>query len=128
MTDPTAIERYRIPDLLRKPVEEALDAALQAGWPARLRGRGPSVWAAGPEVAARIANRLGWLDAPQHFGGHMDELAVFAATTGASGIRQALVCGMGGSSLAPEGLAGGHPLGGEGIPLRVLRSPDPEGG
>src|SRR3990172_2756073 len=95
MTDPTAIERYRIPDLLRKPVEEALDAALQAGWPARIWGRDTSVWTADPEVAARIANRLGWLDAPQHFGGHMDELAVFAATTGASGIRQALVCGMG---------------------------------
>src|SRR3989304_1919328 len=38
MTDPTAIERYRIPDLLRKPAEEALDAPLQAGWPARLWG------------------------------------------------------------------------------------------
>ncbi|KRT64044.1 MAG: transaldolase, transaldolase / glucose-6-phosphate isomerase [Chloroflexi bacterium CSP1-4] len=126
MTDPTAIERYRIPDLLRKPVEEALDAALQAGWPARIWGRDTSVWTADPEVAARIANRLGWLDAPQHFGGHMDELAVFAATTGASGIRQALVCGMGGSSLAPEVLAGAYPMGEEGIPVGVLDSTDPE--
>src|SRR3990170_1565838 len=126
MTDPTAIERYRIPDLLRKPVEEALDAALQAGWPARIRGRDTSVWTADPEVAARIANRLGWLDAPQHFGGHMDELAVFAATTGASGIRQALVCGMGGSSLAPEVLAGAYPMGEEGIPVGVLDSTDPD--
>src|SRR3990172_9592839 len=69
MTDPTAIERYRIPDLLRKPVEEALDAALQAGWPARIWGRDTSVWTADPEVAARIANRLGWLLAPEVLAG-----------------------------------------------------------
>src|SRR3972149_5960600 len=103
MTDPTAIERYRIPDLLRKPVEAALDAALQAGWPARIWGCDTSVWTADPEVAARIANRLGWLDAPQHFGGHMDELAGFGATTGASGLRPALGGGMGGSPLRPGG-------------------------
>lgn len=126
MTDSGAIERYRIPEGLRQPVEAALDAALGAGWPARIWDRDTTVWTADPAVAARIANRLGWLDAPEHFGGHMDELANFAATSRASGFRQALVCGMGGSALAPEVLAGAYPMGKSGIPVGVLDSTDPD--
>jgi hypothetical protein len=125
MSDPIALERYRIPDDLRAAVEAGLVRAVGEGWPARIWERDPTVWTAEPAVAARIADRLGWLGAPEHFLGRTDELTTFAAAIRADGFERALVCGMGGSSLAPEVLAGVYGVVGDGIPVGVLDSTDP---
>jgi RpiB/LacA/LacB family sugar-phosphate isomerase len=75
-----------------------------------------------------IRNRLGWLRSPDESAASLGELGALAAQVRQAGLRQAVLLGMGGSSLCPEVLAhtfGGQP-GIEGIPLTVLDSTDPE--
>ena len=49
---------------------------------------------------------LGWINAPQQSLAQWDELVALAAAARADGLDHTLVCGMGGSSLAAEVLAG----------------------
>ncbi|HEY3280155.1 MAG TPA: hypothetical protein VGJ83_06545, partial [Gemmatimonadales bacterium] len=65
-------------------------------------------------------NRLGWIDAPERSLLEWDRLTALAAAARRDGLDRTLVCGMGGSSLAPYVLAAGR----EGD-LRVLDSTDP---
>jgi transaldolase/glucose-6-phosphate isomerase len=74
-----------------------------------------------------IKNALGWLDVADKMIGVEDELTAFAdRIRNESGFRQVVLCGMGGSSLAPEvmrrtfGRQGGYPE------LLVLDSTDPD--
>jgi hypothetical protein len=68
-------------------------------------------------------NRLGWIHAPEHSLAQWDHLTALANTVRADGLDRTLVCGMGGSSLAPQVLAAsaGRPH----APLHVLDSTDP---
>jgi len=125
MSDSIALERYRIPADLRAAVESGLARAIDGGWAARIWERDTTVWTDDPAVAAQIAHRLGWLGAPEHFRGRTDELTTFAAAIRAEGFERALVCGMGGSSLAPEVLAGVYGVVADGMPVGVLDSTDP---
>ncbi|MFI5254128.1 MAG: glucose-6-phosphate isomerase [Candidatus Limnocylindrales bacterium] len=125
MADPLVMERYLIPDDLRAAVEAAVARAVGDGWARRIWERDASVWTTRPAVAAKIAGRLGWLAAPEHFRGRTFELADFATAIRADGFDRALVCGMGGSSLAPEVLAAVYGTVGQGIPVGVLDSTDP---
>src|SRR6267143_7096961 len=50
-------------------------------------------------------SRLGWIDAPQASRAQWPELAAFAAAVRDEGLTRVLLCGMGGSSLAPAVLA-----------------------
>lgn len=56
-------------------------------------------------MAAPTANRLGWVGAPAASRAAWPELASFARAARDDGLDRALVCGMGGSSLAPTVLA-----------------------
>ena len=49
-----------------------------------------------------MANRLGWLDVASRMREHVPELEAFAAQVKADGFSDAVLLGMGGSSLAPE--------------------------
>jgi len=64
---------------------------------------------------------LGWKDAPRASLGQWDDLARFADTARRDGLTRTVVCGMGGSSLAPQVLAASF---GE-VRLSVLDSTDP---
>ena len=92
----------------------------------QLWNRSLSVWAGGPEVGARIANRLGWLSALDFLTPHVARLGAFAESVRAAGFTDVVLLGMGGSSLAPEvlrqviGTKPGHPR------FRVLDSVDPD--
>jgi len=66
-------------------------------------------------------NRWGWRDAPARSLAEWPRLVAFAAEARAAGLDQVLVCGMGGSSLAPRVLADSFGAG----KLRVLDSTDP---
>jgi len=68
-------------------------------------------------------NRLGWIRAPERSLADWDRLTVLADEIRADGLDRTLVCGMGGSSLAPQVLAvsTGRPR----APLHVLDSTDP---
>ena len=79
--------------------------AVAERWATRIWERDTSLWTTDARVAATIANRLGWLDAPMHFQEQIEELYGFATGIREAGFTQAVVCGMGGSSLAPEVLA-----------------------
>ncbi len=69
----------------------------------------PRVWAGDYTVwgthPAEIANRLGWLRAPETMREHVASLRKFAAAVRGEGCDAVALLGMGGSSLAPETLA-----------------------
>jgi hypothetical protein len=72
-------------------------------------------------MTTRSADRLGWIAAPRASRGAWTALADFAARARADGLDGTLVCGMGGSSLAPRVLAASA----GGARLDVLDSTDP---
>ncbi len=107
-------------------VLEALsEHARRDAWAQRLLDRDTSLWSNDSGVAATIADRLGWLDAPAHFSGEIPALEGFGDGIRAAGFTTAVVMGMGGSSLAPDvfnqvfGTAEGY------LELRILDSTDP---
>jgi glucose-6-phosphate isomerase len=106
-------------------IDGALALAIDEGWAKRIWDRDPSVWTDDDRIAQTIEKRLGWLDAPSYFDDRIEILEAFAEAMRAQGFVAAVVCGMGGSSLAPEVLALSLPLGETGIPVRVLDSTDP---
>jgi glucose-6-phosphate isomerase len=107
-------------------VLEALNEhARRDTWAQRLFDRDTSLWTEDPAVAATIADRLGWLDAPEHFSGEIPALEGFGEGIRVAGFTTAVVMGMGGSSLAPDvfhqvfGTTEGY------LELRILDSTDP---
>jgi glucose-6-phosphate isomerase/transaldolase/glucose-6-phosphate isomerase len=90
--------------------------------PRRIRGRDHTVWREDP---TEIADRLGWLDAPGWMRSRLARVRNFCDDLAAEGVRDVVLLGMGGSSLAPEvlratfGSAPGHPR------LHVLDSTSP---
>jgi RpiB/LacA/LacB family sugar-phosphate isomerase len=106
-------------------VGAALDRLDQQSAGARLWKKDASLWSRVPTIQASIVNRLGWLQAPATMRRHLPLLAEFAASVRAQGIRDVVLLGMGGSSLAAEVLA--HTFGAaRGCPaLSVLDTTDP---
>ncbi|WP_084709338.1 hypothetical protein [Rubrobacter aplysinae] len=82
-----------------------------------------TVWGPEPE---EIADRLGWLESPSVMRDHLDEISALVESVRSEGYTQAVLLGMGGSSLAPEvfrrvfGVADGY------LELSILDSTDPE--
>ncbi len=102
-----------------------VDEARRDEWANRLFDRDTSLWTEDRNVAAAIADRLGWLDAPAHFTGQIAALEGFGDKIVDAGFTTVVVAGMGGSSLAPDVL---HRTFGtqEGyLDLRILDSTDP---
>jgi glucose-6-phosphate isomerase len=118
--------RLDLPPALDDQVRAALQRAISEHWASRIWGRDTSLWTADAQVAETIANRLGWLDAPGSFAEQLEELDGFAQGIRDSGFSDAIVCGMGGSSLAPTVLAHAYPRSAHGLRLRVLDSTDPD--
>src|SRR6188474_465694 len=95
----------RLPAELGEGVNDEIGRAVRERWAVRVWERDSSLWTLDEHVAESINNRLGWLDLPEHFADELDSLEVFARAIGSDGFTDAVVCGMGGSSLAPEVLA-----------------------
>ncbi len=85
----------------------------------RLWARDHTIWSEDP---TEIADRLGWLDVAERMRDHAGELADWGRRVRGGGVRHVVLCGMGGSSLAPEMF---HALLGGEIPLTVLDTTDP---
>jgi glucose-6-phosphate isomerase len=115
----------RLPADLATAVDDALGRAVTDRWAGRIWERDAGLWTGDEVVAATIAERLGWLDAPVTFAARIEELEAFAAGVRSEGFTAAVVCGMGGSSLAPEVLARAYLRGERGVPVAVLDSTDP---
>jgi transaldolase/glucose-6-phosphate isomerase len=114
-----------LPATLRDDVDEALASAIEQRWASRIWARDTSLWSDEESVAASIAHRLGWLDAPTAFTEEVAELTAFGEQIAQEGYTDVLVCGMGGSSLAPEVLSRVYPESDKGLDIHVLDSTDP---
>lgn len=90
----------------------------------RIWKKDPTLW--GPRDQPEVANRLGWLNAPETYAEHIDDLEAFASELAAEGFTDAVLLGMGGSSLAPEvlRLSFGERMH-DRLRLQVLDSTDP---
>ena len=115
---------------LGSAAEPAFEAAAQRArderWVERLFDRDPSLWSADPRVQAAISERLGWLDAPNHFTEQIPTLEAFGDAIRDAGFTAAIVAGMGGSSLAPDVIHRTFGTVPDWLELRVLDSTDPE--
>ncbi|MBV9718160.1 MAG: bifunctional transaldolase/phosoglucose isomerase [Candidatus Eremiobacteraeota bacterium] len=105
--------------------EEALNRLAGADFLKRLWTHDPTLWSNEPDAAAIIKTALGWLDIQQHMLEEVAALRSFAREA-KDNFEAAVVCGMGGSSLAPDIIAdtfgpeGGFPR------LYVLDSTSPQ--
>jgi hypothetical protein len=116
----------RLPDDLRGPIDEAVARAVGGRWASRIWARDTRLWTEDADVAAGIADRLGWLDSPIAFEDETAELTAFGETIEREGFSDALVLGMGGSSMAAEVLSLVYPDSDKGLRLHVLDSTHPD--
>jgi transaldolase / glucose-6-phosphate isomerase len=89
-----------IPSSLAAAVADSAQAASAARVQERLERADPTLW--GPAGAPEIADRLGWLTIAERMLAGVDELRAFADAVRDDGVRDIVLLGMGGSSLAPE--------------------------
>jgi glucose-6-phosphate isomerase len=114
------------PGRLAPAMASALQALNRAGAVRRLKERDPNLWPGDAAARREIAERLGWLEAPEWLNAHAAEIQAFVRRVRGDGLEQAILLGMGGSSLAPEvlervaGVAPGF------LELEALDSTDPE--
>ncbi|MDQ1712636.1 MAG: hypothetical protein QOE45_2086 [Frankiaceae bacterium] len=100
------------------PRDAARRALVMDGVPARLVAKDPALW--GPDAEADARVRLGWLDLPVSSRDLLPRLAALRDELRAEGLDRVVLCGMGGSSLAPEVICATY-----GVPLVVLDTTDP---
>ncbi len=106
-------------------LDGALDELVERDAVERMWDKDPSLWKTNPDEQRELVDRLGWLELPLSMRAHAADLRAFADAVRAEGVRHVVLCGMGGSSLAPEvfrltfGSRSGYPS------LIVLDSTDP---
>jgi transaldolase / glucose-6-phosphate isomerase len=111
-----------IPEELEQKIAARMEQAQSEEVARRVWTHDETLWGGpGPE----IGNRLGWLTIAQRMLDQADSLARFVDEVRADGMKDVVLCGMGGSSLAPEVLRQSFERGGGGLDLHVLDSTDP---
>ena len=95
-----------------------LEQARADGLAAALVSQDATLW--GPEATAEASARLGWLDAVERSRPLVAQVLRLRESLQAEGVDRVLLCGMGGSSLAPEVVCAAA-----GVALDVLDSTDP---
>ena len=81
-------------------VEARLAEWVEQRFVERVWRRDPTLWSADP--IPELADRLGWLDLPERMDTIGRSLEAFGRGLASEGLRNVVVLGMGGSSLAPE--------------------------
>jgi transaldolase / glucose-6-phosphate isomerase len=116
-----SIQRH-LPSELEAPVAERLRTAAEERVTARIWDRDGTLWA--PPGTPEVTDRLGWLDIAQRRSGDAGDLTALGQEIRDDGITDAVLLGMGGSSLGPEVLRLSF---GEGpVRLHVLDSTHPD--
>src|SRR3954453_6336110 len=123
MSDVTTIEA-NVPERYADAVSTRLRRAADEDVVARIWRKDGTLWA--PEGTPEGTNRLGWLDIAALQRGKLDTYRAFPDGLQAEGYRDAVVLGMGGSSLAPEVFRQSHGKLDAGLPLHVLDSTHPQ--
>jgi transaldolase / glucose-6-phosphate isomerase len=119
---PAAIEAD-LPAEFEEPLAARVRRAAEEDVARRLWQHDGTLWA--PEGTPEVTNRLGWLTIAGKMLEEADTLEAFVAECKADGLTDAVLLGMGGSSLAPEvfRLSAGQRPGG--LRLHVLDSTEP---
>jgi transaldolase/glucose-6-phosphate isomerase len=115
--------RSSIPDELEPPLIAKIAQAQSEVVAKRVWQRDVSLWG-GPGVP-EIANRLGWLTISEKMHEHAPELNAFVEQVKADGFTDAVLLGMGGSSLGPEVIRRSYGQIPGALRLHVLDSTDP---
>jgi glucose-6-phosphate isomerase len=121
MSDVTTIEAD-VPERYADAVSERLRAAVEERVVERIWQKDGTLWA--PPGTPELEDRLGWLDIAERMRGQVDDFNAFAAEVREAGYTDAVLLGMGGSSLAPEVFRRSFD-GAEGLTLHVLDSTHP---
>jgi|HubBroStandDraft_6_1064221.scaffolds.fasta_scaffold14834_2 transaldolase/glucose-6-phosphate isomerase len=121
----------RLPPLLQPPVAERVRTAVSENVAQRVWRRDASLWggvagAAGGSSSLEIEDRLGWLTVSEPMLEHASELEAFADSCRADGFTDAVLLGMGGSSLGPEVIRRSFGSVPDGLRLTVLDSTHPD--
>ena len=122
VSDAALTVEARVPASLRAAIADKLALASESRVAQRLREGDATLW--GPAGTPEIANRLGWLTIAERMQEELGRLGRFVEGVREDGLRDVVLLGMGGSSLAPEvlrrsfGSAPDHPT------LHVLDSTD----
>ncbi|MFJ3957891.1 glucose-6-phosphate isomerase [Arthrobacter sp. NPDC090010] len=96
-----------------------IDELVQDRVATRILAKDATLW--GPEAESESAIRLGWVETPTVSRPLVAEILALRAELQDEGISHVVLCGMGGSSLAPEVITATA-----GVELTVLDSTDPE--
>ncbi len=103
--------------------QDAYDTVLRAlvddGFAGRISEQDPSLW--GAEAEDESAKRLGWVDLPVESRPLVAEVVALREQLTEQGLTRVVLCGMGGSSLAPEVICEAA-----GVDLVVLDSSQPD--
>jgi transaldolase/glucose-6-phosphate isomerase len=121
-------QQANLPEPLRGAVDAEVarlkkERALQRIWDAD-----PTLFTPDPAHEKSIKSRLGWLRSPGLMQAKLTDLDAFAAEVRAAGYTEAVLLGMGGSSLAPEVLSLTEKLAGDkepGLTVHILDNTDP---
>ncbi len=119
---PPAIAAVIAPELSRA-IAGRVSTAVEQRVARRVWAKDESLWG-GPGVP-EIGDRLGWLTISDAMAERADELVAFARGCAEEGLTDAVLLGMGGSSLAPEVLWRTFGATEEALTLHVLDSTDP---
>lgn len=84
----------------RGHLEEVLDRALEERWASRLHAQDPTLW--GPEAQEEAAKRLAWTTLHESSRPLVARIEELREQFRSRGLDHVVLCGMGGSSLAPE--------------------------
>jgi len=103
----------------RDALEQHLPALLEDRIATRIFAKDHTLW--GPDAEQESAIRLGWVEAATVSQPLVSDILELRDALKADGVTRIVLCGMGGSSLAPEVIAGTA-----GVELTVLDSTDPE--
>ncbi|MEA2340387.1 MAG: transaldolase / glucose-6-phosphate isomerase, partial [Solirubrobacteraceae bacterium] len=96
---PPAIESA-LPDELEQGIARRIRKAAEEHVARRIWSKDDTLW--GPAGQAEVADRLGWLNVTEQMEEELDGLEAFTREVLADGLTDAVLLGMGGSSLAPE--------------------------
>jgi glucose-6-phosphate isomerase len=94
-------------------------ALVEAGMASGIAGQDGTLW--GPAATSEATARLGWVDLAETSRGLVDQILELREDLRAEGVDRVVLCGMGGSSLAPEVITRTA-----GVPLVVLDGTDPD--
>jgi transaldolase/glucose-6-phosphate isomerase len=121
MSRPKSVESS-IPDDLEAKIAARVEETQREDVARRIWRHDETLWGGpGPE----IGNRLGWLTISQRMLDQTDSIKEFVDEVRTDGMQTVVLCGMGGSSLAPEVIRQSFERGPGGLDLHVLDSTDP---